>query len=264
MSDESAALDVTRLLVRWRSGDETALERLVPLVYDELRRVARARLRAERVGHTLQPTALVHEAFIRFAAAFRMPIESRTRFFALAARLMRQVLVDHARRRVAHKRGGAVTLVGLEAVSSVNAGSREQDLVDTLALDEALTKLATFDKRCCQVVEMRFFAGLSIDETVRRSRFPAPLWNATGRLPRRGYLSSCQAKGRERMVADQHTHGQCKYLRYSEYTYDSVTAHERQSSKRLHEQPASGECSWTTLNVRLGWWNAARAASTSD
>src|SRR5436190_17166798 len=153
--------DVTHLLVEWRRGDHAALERLMPIVYEELRRLARARLRGEAAGHTLQTTELVHEAYLRLMGLDRMTLENRTHFFAMAARLMREVLVDHARRRDARKRGGGVTLVGLEEVGP----QVESSAVDVLALDDALKDLAAVEQRLCQMVELRFFAGLSIAET---------------------------------------------------------------------------------------------------
>jgi len=151
---------VTALLLEWRQGDKGALDRLVPLVYEELRRVARARLKAER-GHSLQTTALVHEAYFRLVDLDRMTFNSRTHFFAVAARLMRQILVDHARKRLSGKRGGGLTIVGLDEVSP----AAKTTAVDVLALDEALDQLTSVDARLCQVVELRFFAGLNIDET---------------------------------------------------------------------------------------------------
>ena len=153
---------VTALLIDWRKGDKAALDRLLPLVYEELRRVARARLKGERGEHVLQTTALVHEAYIRLVDLDRMTIQSRTHFFAIAARLMREILVDAARRRLADKRGGGVTIVGLDDVSPPAAPASK--VVDVLALDEALEQLAAMDERLCRVVELRFFAGLSIDE----------------------------------------------------------------------------------------------------
>jgi RNA polymerase sigma factor (TIGR02999 family) len=152
--------DVTGLLLSWRQGDAAALDRLVPLVYEELRRVARRHLRRESPGHALETTALVHEAYLRMVDVDRMTIANRAHFFSLAAVLMRQILVDHARRKQADKRGGGVTMVSLD-----NASPAAQPLsVDVLALDEALAALAAFDPRQCRVVELRFFAGLSIDE----------------------------------------------------------------------------------------------------
>lgn len=152
--------DVTGLLLSWRQGDAAALDRLVPLVYDELRRVARRHLRGERPGHALEATALVHEVYLRLVDVDRMTLKSRSQFLALAARLMRQVLVDHARRRLADKRGGGVTIMSLDEVSPAAQPSG----VDVLALDQALDALSSIDVRQCHVVELRFFAGLSIDE----------------------------------------------------------------------------------------------------
>jgi RNA polymerase sigma factor (TIGR02999 family) len=152
---------VTQLLAEWRRGDDAALTRLIPLVYAELRRVARARLRHEAPHHTLQTTALVHEAYVRLAGLGRMTLRDRTHFFAMAARLMREILVDHARRRDAQKRGGGITVLGLEEV----AAGAESGIVDVLALDQALTDLNALDERLCRVVELRYFAGLNIAET---------------------------------------------------------------------------------------------------
>jgi len=162
MAPDTGDQDVTNLLVEWRRGDEGALARLIPIVYGELRRAASARLRNEGSGHTLQTTALVHEAYLRLVGLDRMPLHNRTHFFAMAARLMREILVDHARRKHAQKRGGGVTVLGLENVAAVGA---EHAIVDVLALDEALTDLASLDPRLSRVVELRFFAGLSIAET---------------------------------------------------------------------------------------------------
>jgi RNA polymerase sigma-70 factor (ECF subfamily) len=153
--------DVTNLLVEWRRGDEAALARLIPIVYGELRRVASARLRNEGSDHTLQTTALVHEAYLRLVGLDHMTLQNRTHFFAMAARLMREILVDHARRKNALKRGGGITVLGLDDV----AAGAENAFVDVLALDQALTDLASLDPRLCRVVELRFFGGLSIAET---------------------------------------------------------------------------------------------------
>jgi RNA polymerase sigma factor (TIGR02999 family) len=153
--------DVTALIAKWRNGDKGALDALVPLVYEELRRVAHARLRGEPAGHQLQTTALVHEAYLRLVDIKRMAVDSRTHFFAVAARLMRQVLVDHARRQRADKRGGGATMLTLDQVSA----GVVPNVVDVLALDTALEDLAALDERLCRVVELKFFAGLTIDET---------------------------------------------------------------------------------------------------
>jgi RNA polymerase sigma factor (TIGR02999 family) len=151
---------VTELLVEWRRGDQAAMARLIPIVYEELRRVASARLRGEASDHTLQTTALVHEAYLRLVGLDRMTVQNRTHFFAMAAGLMREILVDHARRKNALKRGGAVTVVGLEDAAAIAANVA----VDVLALDDALRDLSSLDERLCRVVELRFFAGLSIAE----------------------------------------------------------------------------------------------------
>jgi RNA polymerase sigma factor (TIGR02999 family) len=160
MTDDSRVQEVTGLLLSWRQGDAAALDRMVPLVYDELRRVARAHLRREPPGHSLQATALVHEVYLRLVDVKRMKVETRSHFFAVAATLMRQILVDHARRRRAGKRGGGVTMISLDEVSPAAPASS----VDVLALDQALETLSSFDVQQCRVVELRFFAGLSIDE----------------------------------------------------------------------------------------------------
>src|SRR3954470_14993250 len=162
MTDHSRADDVTGLLLSWCQGDAVAIDRLVPLVYDELRRVARGHLRREPPGHTLQATALVHEVFLRLVDADRMTPTSRTHFFAMSARLMRQILVDHARRKQADKRGGGATVISLHEVA---AAAVQASSVDVLALNEALDELSSFDARQCRVVELRFFAGLNIPET---------------------------------------------------------------------------------------------------
>jgi RNA polymerase sigma factor (TIGR02999 family) len=131
------------------------------VVYADLRRIARARLRREASGHPLQTTALVHEVYLRLVDVHRLSLENRAHFFALAARLMRQILVDHARRRRAAKRSGGETMVTL-----VEAGSAASpDLVDVIALDDALEELARIEERLSRVVELKFFAGLTIDET---------------------------------------------------------------------------------------------------
>lgn len=152
---------VTELLTRWSSGDTSAREALVPLVYNELRRIARRCLSGQRSDHTLQPTALVHEAYLRLVRYDSIDWRDRAHFFALAAQIMRQILVDHARKQMAAKRGGnAVTLVVNEA-----SAVAKQTSLDLLALDDALKQLASLDPRQSQIVELRFFGGLSIEET---------------------------------------------------------------------------------------------------
>jgi RNA polymerase sigma factor (TIGR02999 family) len=161
MTEDPGAHDVTGLLLSWGQGDAAALDRLVPLVYDELRRVARGHLRREPPGHALQATALVHEVFLRLVDVDRMTLHGRTHFFAMSARLMRQILVDHARRMRADKRGGGATVISLTEASP---SAPDASSVDVLALDQALDVLSSFDARQCRVVELRFFAGLNIPE----------------------------------------------------------------------------------------------------
>jgi RNA polymerase sigma factor (TIGR02999 family) len=153
--------EVTALLLAWRAGDDTALARLTPLVHDELRRLARAHLRRERPNHTLQPTALVNEVYLRLVDATQVPWQDRHHFFGVTARLMRQVLVDFARRRGYQKRGGHARRVELEPSLAVADAPRE----DLIAIDDALSALAAVDARKAEVVELRFFGGLSVEET---------------------------------------------------------------------------------------------------
>ena len=152
---------VTELLRAWGGGDAAALDQLVPVVYEELRRQAKRYLRHEAAGHTLQTTALVHEAYLRLVDQRHARWESRTQFFGVAAQLMRRILVDHARRHHAAKRGGSAISEPLEEDT---AAAQERD-VDVVALDEALTRLAAFDERQARVVELRYFTGLGIEET---------------------------------------------------------------------------------------------------
>jgi RNA polymerase sigma-70 factor (ECF subfamily) len=157
----SPSQGVTELLVALGRGDSSALDRLVPLVHDELRRLARRQMRREREGHTLQTTALVNEAYLRLIDLTRVTLQDRAHFFAISARLMRRVLVDHARARGSLKRGGDADIVSLDAAIGV-ALERPADLV---ALDDALSALSVVDSRKGQVVEMRFFCGFSVEET---------------------------------------------------------------------------------------------------
>lgn len=159
-SGSSPGLDVARLLRAWSGGDSKALDQLTPIVYDELRRLARHYLRGERQDHSLQTTALVHEAYLRLVDHTRMEWQDRAHFFAVSAQVMRRILVDHARRRNV-KRGRGLRRVSLEAATLIG-GDRPTDLV---ALDDALTSLAERDPRKAQVVEMRFFGGLSVEES---------------------------------------------------------------------------------------------------
>src|SRR2546422_2325570 len=152
--------DLSTLLRAWSGGDQSALDRLTPIVYDELRGLARPYMKRERPGHTLQTTALVNEAYMRLVDYKRMQWQNRAHFFAVSAQLMRRILVEHARRHN-QKRGGGVRHVPLEEAAVVS-GKRPADLV---ALDDALNALARFDPRKVRVVELRFFGGLSLEET---------------------------------------------------------------------------------------------------
>jgi RNA polymerase sigma factor (TIGR02999 family) len=152
---------ITQLLQRWRDGNREALDALLPLVYEELRRLAHRHLRNERTEHTLQSSALVHEAYLRLLGQDFPHWEGRTHFFAIAAQLMRQILVDYARRHRASKRGSGVCMLTL---GDVDALPQRKD-VDVVALNDALNSLAEIDPRQSHIVELRFFAGLSLEET---------------------------------------------------------------------------------------------------
>jgi len=154
------ATEVTRLISAWRAGDQDALDRLVPLVYDELRALARHRLRAERGNHTLEATALVHEAYARLVGA-DLELVDRAHFFAVAARTMRRILVDHARGKAREKRGGAADVVTL----SEDVVADDEPGEDLLALDEAIGRLAERSERKAKVVELHYFGGLTYPET---------------------------------------------------------------------------------------------------
>ena len=158
-----STLDVTTLLARWSSGDAGALEQLTPIVYDELRRIARRHLARERKDHTLQSTALVHEAYLRLVGGSGSEYHNRQHFFAVAAQVIRRVLVDHARAVNAAKRGGGAQKILLE--DQPEASSPPENIAEVLALHEALERLAAFDQQQERIVELRYFAGLSIDET---------------------------------------------------------------------------------------------------
>jgi len=169
--------DVTQLLLRWHAGDEAALAALLPLIYDELRTLARQHLNRERDGHTLQRTALVHEAFLRIVDQKEADWESRTQFFAIASQMMRRILVDHARRHGAVKRGDGVPHVDLDLVIRAEDEANPADHADEVplplqdvpidfeAIDAALRRLEALDMQQCKLVELRFFGGLSIRET---------------------------------------------------------------------------------------------------
>jgi RNA polymerase sigma factor (TIGR02999 family) len=156
----SGSSEVSRLLLAWRGGDTTAIERLLPLVYDELHALARRHLRGERPDHTLQPTALIHEAYLRLCGA-DVAWEGRVHFLAVAAQTMRRVLVDYARTRARDKRGGGAAPITLDDALVVSPERPD----DVLALDEALQRLSTLDERKAHAVELHYFGGLTYDET---------------------------------------------------------------------------------------------------
>lgn len=162
MSRESAPGVVTALLSDWQRGEASALDALLPLVYDELHAIAARSLRRERGDHTLQPTALVNEAYMRLVGQQEVAWNNRAHFLAISAQLMRRVLLDHARRRQAEKRGGEVEIVRLDTAA---AGWPVRRDLDVIALDDALTRLGVIDPQQARVVELRFYAGLSVEET---------------------------------------------------------------------------------------------------
>src|ERR1017187_6355859 len=155
--DPAPQHDVTRLLLQWKGGDHAALDALMPLVESELRRLAAGYMRNERPGHTLQPTALVNEAWMRMAQQDQPQYEGRSHFIAIAAQYMRQILVDHARKKHAGRRGAGAHAVSIDDVA-IFAPERSGDLI---ALDDGLTELATFDARQARIVELHFFGGLT-------------------------------------------------------------------------------------------------------
>jgi len=158
--------EMTELLIEWSNGDQSALEKLMPLVHEELRRLAHRYMRRERRGHTLQTTALVNEVYLRLVDQKGISFESRAHFFGIAARAMRQILVEYARQRSALKRGGAMERVALEEAALVT----DKPSAELIALDEALSELAEFDERLSRMVELRFFGGLSVKETAEVMR----------------------------------------------------------------------------------------------
>ena len=160
--DGSARTDITQLLIAWSDGRREALDDLMPIVYADLRRVAAGYMRREEAGHGLQPTALVHEAFVRLVDQKRVKWRNRAHFFGVAASMMRRILVDHARRRRADKRGGEWERVTLSDAEPAVDG---QQNVDALALDGALRRLAAIDPQQERIVELRYFGGLTIEET---------------------------------------------------------------------------------------------------
>jgi len=162
--------DITRLLQEWSDGDQTALTKLMPLVYDELRRLAHRYMAQERSDHTLQTTALVHEAYLRLVGQKDVQWQNRAHFFAVSAQLMRRILVDHARTQHAAKRGGGGLKLSLDEAANVPY----EPAAELIALDEALTKLADIDRRKSRIVELRFFGGLTLDEVAEMLSVSSP------------------------------------------------------------------------------------------
>jgi RNA polymerase sigma factor (TIGR02999 family) len=152
---------ITQLLIEWRDGDEKALDRLMPLVYDELNRLAHRYMRRERPGHSFQTNDLVNEAYLRLVDHKGMRWQNRAHFYGVAAQAMRRILVDRARARASAKRGGRIQLVDLEQANT----APEKQAAELVALDDALTELAAIDARKAKIVEMRYFGGMSVDET---------------------------------------------------------------------------------------------------
>ena len=153
--------EITPLLLRWSQGDQSALHQLLPIVYQELRKLAQGYLRRERTDHTLQPTALINEAYLRLIRQDFPEWQSRRHFYGVAAQLMRQILVEHARTRAADKRGGGAQKFSLEDALTFS----DEKAAELVALDEALVALAKFDERKVRIIELRYFAGLSVEET---------------------------------------------------------------------------------------------------
>ena len=154
--------EVTELLMEWSNGEQAALDRLMPLVYEELRRIARGHMKYQPPGHTLQTTALIHEAYLKLIGHPDKSWQNRAHFFGVAAQAMRHILVDYARKRQCEKRGGGVVMVSLNETTVISA---ERAAAEVVALDDALQRLAVVDPRKSRVVEMRYFGGLSVEET---------------------------------------------------------------------------------------------------
>lgn len=155
--------EITEQLIAWRNGDEAALDRLIPAVYQELRRMADYYLRGEYPGHSLQPTALVHEAYLRLIDQTKVDWQNRAHFFGIAAQMMRRILIDHAKTKHRVKRGGVAPKVSLDEVVSIS----DERAAELVALDDALKVLAQMDERKSRIVELRYFGGLTVEETAQ-------------------------------------------------------------------------------------------------
>lgn len=180
--------DLTHILEEWQSGDSSALDRLLPVVYEQLRQIAERHLRRERGDHTLQPTALVHEAFLKLIGQ-RVSWQNRAHFFAVSAEIMRRILVDHARKKQADKRGGSAPTISLDERID---WSDERD-VNLVALDDALQELATVDPQQSKVVELRFFGGLSVEETAEVMNISTSTVKREWRMARAWLLSELES-----------------------------------------------------------------------
>lgn len=164
-SDEKNSHDITQMLRQWGGGNQAALDELLPLVYDELHKQAARYLRRERADHTLQPTALINEAYLKLIDQRQVSWQNRMHFFGIASQMMRRILVDHARTKHREKRGGDDAKVPLEEAMMVAAAAADEKNIDLIALDEALTRLERKDKQQARIVELRYFSGLSLEET---------------------------------------------------------------------------------------------------
>ena len=181
--------EVTQLLIRWSNGHREALTELTPLVYSELRRLANHYLRSERPDHTLQPTGLVHEAYLRLIDQTSVRWQNRAHFFGIAANLMRQILVNHALSHRAAKRGGTAVKITLDEAA---VGVAKQQDLDLVALDEALSRLATLDLQQSRVVELRFFGGLTIEETAEVLQVSPATIKREWTTPKPGFIARSQ------------------------------------------------------------------------
>lgn len=188
---------VTRLLSAWRAGDERALERLTPLIYEELRDRARRYMRRERPGHTLQATAVVHEAFVRLVE-MNVSWQDRAHFFAVAARLMRRILVDHAKSRIRVKRGGTLPTTSIDELQELDAGPATSGDIDVLEIDEALAQLATQNPRVAETVEMHYFGGLTYEEISEMLKISEATVDRDLRMAKAWILNQIRPRNRKR------------------------------------------------------------------
>jgi RNA polymerase sigma factor (TIGR02999 family) len=191
---DAACSETTQLLRAWAGGDQDALEQLTPRVYDELRRIAGHFMQGERPGRTIQTTALVHEAYLKLIDVTNVDWQHRAHFFAVSAQIMRRILLDRARRRVAAKRGGVAPRLNLDEVLDIGSG-RARELI---ALDDALNALAKVDPRKARVIEMRFFAGLSVEETAEVLKVSSDTVKRDWRLARAWLLAGLSDRQNEK------------------------------------------------------------------